>query len=438
MNTNKLNPGSALEYLEGRGSLEDCTHKEDLEKSLTEGPITFYCGFDPTGRSLHAGSLVPLMAMKRLMDRGHKGLALIGTATGMIGDPSGKSAERVLQTEDVIIENSKCLEENIRSFFESCGISSDQYKIVKNHDWLQGISYMNFLRDVGKMFSVNLMISKESVKERLNAREQGISYTEFSYMLLQAYDFLHLYKTYNCRLQVGGSDQWGNITAGLDLIKKSVPNGTPAFGATFPLLTTAEGKKFGKTEAGAIYISSEATSPLSFHQFWLNSSDADVVKYLKLFTDLDSSTIESLEQSVKSSPEKREAQKALADTMTKTIHGEQGLQSANNAQKALFAKSGEKLSLNEILAIAETLPNKLIKKSELEGKNIQDLMVILEAAASKGAGKKLIDGGGVSINGEKIENAFSPLSKDLFLEDQVLLLKVGKKSHYVLKLEAGA
>lgn len=437
MSTQHINSNSVIEYLSQRGGLDDCTHREDLEKVLNQKSCTFYCGFDPTGRSLHAGSLVPLVAMKRLIDRGHKGIALIGTATAMIGDPSGKSAERVLLSEDVIVENSKYLEQNIRSFFEASAISSDQYTVVKNHEWLQGLSFLEFLRDIGKLFSVNQMISKESVKERLNKREQGISYTEFSYMLLQAYDFLYLYKKYNCLIQVGGSDQWGNITAGLDLIRRVVPEGEQAFGATFPLLTTSDGKKFGKTEAGAIYLSKDATSPFDFHQFWLNSTDIDAIRYIKLFTDIEDSVIRTLEESTKLNPDKREAQKALADTMTRVVHGETGLQNAQGTQKALFAKSGEKLGLAEILAIAETLPNKSVKESELTGKNVQDLMVTLEAASSKSAGRKLIESGGVSINGEKVVDAFSSLSKDLFIENKVLLMKIGKKKHFVLKLITG-
>lgn len=426
-----VSTSNILTYLSERGSLEDCTHREDLEKSLIAKPITLYCGFDPTGRSLHAGSLVPLMAMKRFIKRGHKALALIGTATAMIGDPSGKSAERVLLEEETIVENSKYLEENISRFFESCGISTDQYKVVKNHEWLHGISFLEFLRDTGKLFSVNQMIAKESVKERLNQREQGISYTEFSYMLLQAYDFLHLYRTENCTLQVGGSDQWGNITAGLDLIRKVVPHGEQAYGATFPLLTTSEGKKFGKTESGAVYISAEATSPFQFHQFWLNSTDQDVIKYLNLFTDFPKEKIVELGIEVKNSPENRVAQLALADEMTTLIHGEKGVIDAKGAQKALFSNN-EKLGLNEILAIAATIPNKSTTLKDLEGKNIQDLMVLLGASTSKGAGKKLIDSGGVSINGEKINDPFLTITEDVFVEGKALLLKVGKKSHFVL------
>ncbi len=437
MNTPQPNSTSVLDYLSERGSLDDCTHREELEKVLKSKPCTFFCGFDPTGRSLHAGSLVPLIAMKRLIDKGHKGLALIGTATAMIGDPSGKSSERVLLSQEAVLENASYLEKNIRDFFKASGISDDQYEVVKNHEWLQGISYLEFLRDTGKLFSVNQMISKESVKERLTKREQGISYTEFSYMLLQSYDFLHLYKQYNCILQVGGSDQWGNITAGLDLIKKSMPEGEQAFGATFPLLTTSSGKKFGKTETGAVYISAEATSPYDFHQFWLNSNDDDAIKYVKLFTDIDQVKIKSLEESLKVDPDKREAQKTLADTMTSLIHGETGLQSAIEAQKALFSKKGEVLGLKEILSIAATLPNQTINESDLENKNIQDLMVLLQAATSKSAARKLLEGGGISINGEKVSDAFLTVTKNLFLEEQALLLKVGKKKHFVLQLNKG-
>lgn len=425
----------ALTYLKDRGSLEDCTHEAELDKALSDGPVTFYCGFDPTGKSLHSGSLVPLMAMKRLIERGHKGIALLGTATAMIGDPSGKSAERVLLDESVIVENAKCIEENIRQFFRSCNISDDQYIVVKNHEWLSPISYLDFLRDVGKLFSVNQMISRDSVKERLTKREQGISYTEFSYMLLQAYDYLHLYNKHNCRIQVGGSDQWGNITAGLDLIRKSHPDKTQAFAMTFPLLTTSDGKKFGKTESGAIYLSKDSTSVFNFHQFWLNSTDADVIKYLKLFTDTEIDKVKNLENSLKENPEAREAQNYLADQMTHLIHGQAGLDEAKSAQKTLFSGGIEGTpSLSDILSIAKTVPTKSADLNSLSDKNMQDLLVLLEAASSKSAARKLIDGGGVSLNGTKLKDSYALLTKDSFIENKGLLLKIGKKKHFVLTL----
>ncbi len=297
------------EELEWRGLVADCTEKELLIKRLGAGPATLYCGFDPTADSLHVGSLVPLLALRRFQDAGHHAIAVAGGATGSIGDPSGKTQERQLLTREVLNANIASVKEQLRRLLDF-DAKTNPARLVDNASWTAGVSYLDFLRDIGKHFSVNMMVAKESVRARMEDRETGISYTEFSYMLLQAFDFYHLFQEHNCELQIGGSDQWGNITAGIDLIRKKL--GKPAFGLTLPLITNADGSKFGKTVAGAVWLDPKRTSVYRFYQFWINVDDRSVVQYLKYFTFLSREEIEALTQKHAENPGAREAHKALA------------------------------------------------------------------------------------------------------------------------------
>ncbi|HET7616126.1 MAG TPA: tyrosine--tRNA ligase, partial [Bacillales bacterium] len=331
-----------LDDLEFRGLLNQVTDREGLHELLDEGPVTLYCGFDPTADSLHVGSLVPILNLRRFQEAGHKVIALVGGGTGMIGDPSFKAEERQLNTQEVVEEWSEKLKNQLSGILKFEG--DNPVKISNNYEWLGGLNLIPFLRDTGKHLSVNYMMAKDSVKSRL---ETGISFTEFSYMLLQAYDFLNLYEKENCRLQIGGSDQWGNITAGLELIRREGKDET-AYGLTAPLVTKSDGQKFGKTESGAIWLDAAKTTPYEFYQFALNASDDDVVKFLKYFTFLSHDEIEALEDKVKTEPEKREAQRTLAEEMTRLVHGEEALRQAIHISEALFGGDVSQLSAEEI------------------------------------------------------------------------------------------
>lgn len=308
-----------FEELEWRGLLVNCTDTSGLTKRISAGPITLYCGFDPTADSLHVGHLVPLLALRRFQNAGHFPIAVAGGATGSIGDPSGKSSERKLLTKEQIKSNVESVRPQLSRLLDFDS-HSNPARLMDNADWTDRLTYLDFLRDFGKHFTVNQMITKESVRARLENREEGISYTEFSYMLLQSYDFCHLHQHFNCELQIGGSDQWGNITAGIDLIRKKLCS--YAFGLTLPLVTKTDGTKFGKTEDGAIWLNANKTSIYSFYQFWINTSDKDVIRYLKLFTFLTREEIEILEKCHADNPNKREAHHALANAVTQLIHGE--------------------------------------------------------------------------------------------------------------------
>ena len=330
-----------LETLKWRGLFADCTDLEGLTKRLEKGPLTLYCGFDPTADSLHVGHLVPLIALRRFQDLGHHPIALAGGATGSIGDPSGKSAERQLLNREQLNHNIAKVKEQLKCLldFES---TTNPARLLDNAEWVSGISYLDFLRDIGKHFTVNVMVAKESVRARMEDREVGISYTEFSYMLLQAFDFYHLNQSADCGLQIGGSDQWGNITMGIELTRKK--SGKQIFGLTLPLITKSDGTKFGKTEAGAIWLDPNRTSVYRFYQFWVRTDDRDVIKYLKYFTFLSQEEIQRLETLHEERPEKREAQKALARAMTDLIHGEAATQEAVRASEILFGGDLEGIS----------------------------------------------------------------------------------------------
>lgn len=422
-----------LSDLRQRGCIHDVSHFEDLEQLLEKEHICFYCGFDPTGPSLHVGNLLPLVLMRRLQAAGHKPIALIGSATGMIGDPSGKSEERVLLSEEVIKENIRGIERQFAKIFSSKG--DNAYLLIDNSEWLSPLSYVHFLRDVGKHFSVNAMIAKDSVKSRLENREQGISYTEFSYMLLQAYDYYWLNKQYNCRLQVGGSDQWGNITAGMDLIRRRAgEDHPPCYGMTFPLLTTATGTKFGKTEEGAVWLDAHMTSPYRFYQYWLNTADADVISCLSLFTELSAKEIAELKSELEANPEQRTAQRTLATLMTTLIHGPEETSSAETASKILFGGKISHVSSAVLLEIFSDVPSTDISLDALsQGVPLPDVLVQAELAASKGAARRLIEGGGIYLNNEKVSDPRTSVSLSHFIDDSVLVLRSGKKNYHLMR-----
>src|ERR1043166_8930155 len=385
-----------LEELEWRGLISDCTDRAELLKRLAVGPITLYVGFDPTADSLHIGSLVPLLALRRFQLMGNSPIALAGGATGMIGDPSGKSAERQLLQKSVLDANIASIKEQLKRLLDFDS-KTNPARLVDNADWTAPVSFLHFLRDIGKHFSVNMMVAKESVRARMEDREAGISYTEFSYMLLQAFDFYHLRKELNCELQVGGSDQWGNITAGIDLCRKKI--GAHVFGLTLPLITNADGSKFGKTVSGAIWLDPKRTSPYRFYQFWIRVDDRDVIRYLKYFTFLGQDEIATLEKQHLEKPEFRAAHKALAKEMTDLIHGAPATSEAMRASEILFG--GEMTGISEATFhdIVGEIPSREIERSKLEPSTpLAELLVLSGLSASKGQARKDVEGGGIYMN----------------------------------------
>ncbi len=423
-----------LTQLRSRGCTHDASHFEELESALEGKPMSFYCGFDPTADSLHVGSMLPLLLMRRLQNKGHRPIALLGSGTGMIGDPSGKSEERKLLDQELLAHNVRGIEKQVGLFLDSKGENS--FKIVQNGDWLAQLNLIEFLRDVGKHFTVNGMIAKDSVRSRLENREQGISFTEFSYMLLQAYDFYHLYREEKCRLQVGGSDQWGNITAGLELIRrKNQSDADQAFGLTFPLLTTSTGAKFGKTEQGAVWLDPKRTSPYRFYQYWLNTTDADVITYLKLFTEIDDKELAAYTDAISTAPQERLGQKELASQLTTLVHGADECVRAQNAAKVLFGESFENLDSATLSDIFSDVPSTEISKQDAaSGIALQDLLTSSGLASSKGAARRLIEGGGVYVNNKRVEDFRQVVSIDQFVEEAVLVLRSGKKKFHLIRL----
>ena len=422
-----------LKTLTSRGCIQDCSDRDGLIKLIDAKKIVFYCGFDPTADSLHCGSMLPLILMRKLQQQGHTPLVILGTATGMIGDPSGKSEERVLLDADTVHKNASSIGKQIEKFLDFTG--SNAAKLLLNHEWIEQVSLLQFLRDVGKHFSVNTMIAKDSVKARLNNREQGISYTEFTYMLLQAYDFYWLNKSHNCQLQVGGSDQWGNITGGLELIRRKQST-LSAFGLTFPLLTTASGTKFGKTEAGAIWLEGSKTSPYHFYQYWLNSADGDIEKFLNLFSFKSNQEIKDLISTHKSSPEQRSAQKELATELTKLLHGEKETSAAIDASSILFSKDLKSASSDTLLKTFHDVPSiELSPEQVSNGFGLVELLVQVNACKSNGEARRLIEAGGIYINDERNNDSKSKITANDFIDNQVLLIRSGKKNYYLAKLK---
>jgi tyrosyl-tRNA synthetase len=420
-----------VDELRWRGLIADCTDVDGLTKRLNEGPIVLYAGFDPTADSLHVGNLIPLLALRRFQLFGHQPIAVAGGATGLVGDPSGKTTERQLVTPDVLADNIEREKEQLKRWldFET---TVNPARLVDNASWTAPVSYLDFLRDIGKHFSVNQMVAKESVRARMEDRETGISYTEFSYMLLQAFDFYVLRRDYNCELQIGGSDQWGNITAGIDLCRKKL--GAYVFGLTHPLITNADGSKFGKTEKGAVWIDSQKTSVYRFYQFWIRTDDRDVVRYLKYFTFLTRDEIATLEKQHAEKAEVRAAHQALAKAVTDLIHGETAMRDAIRASEILFGGGLEGISENTFNDVVGEVPSKEIDRPKLEGGGLPlvELLVHSGLCPSKGQARKDIEGGGIYLNNIRETNfQRTVVSKDLLFGGHLLLRK-GKRNYVVV------
>ncbi len=423
---------SILEDLKWRGLLADCTDIDALTQRLAAGPVTLYCGFDPTGDSLHVGHLMGQLTLRRFQLAGHNPLPLAGGATGMVGDPSGKSAERNLLTREQLEHNVNSIKTQLSKLLEF-DRKGNPARLVDNADWTASLSYLDFLRDIGKHFSINMMVAKESVRARMES-EHGISYTEFSYMLLQAHDFYHLRKTYNCELQIGGSDQWGNITAGTDLIRKKL--GVPAWGMTFPLITRSDGKKFGKTESGAVWLDPEKTSPYRFYQFFVNTEDSMISQYLRKFTLLSHEAIIDLETRHAANPGAREAHKALAKEVTTLVHGTSACADALKASEIMFGGGLEGISEKIFADVVGEIPTQDIAKSLLEGAGtaLVELLIQGKLCPSKGQARKDIEGGGISMNNQRITEPGKTATLEDLLFGKYILLRKGKKTYAVLRI----
>jgi tyrosyl-tRNA synthetase len=419
------------EELEWRGLVADCTDKPELLKRLAAGPVTLYCGFDPTADSLHVGNLVPLLALRRFQLAGHRPIALAGGATGMVGDPSGKSSERNLLTPDQLAHNIAAIKEQLVRFLDF-DAPVNPARLVNNADWIGSMSFLEFLRDVGKHITVNQMVAKDSVRSRMEDRESGISFTEFSYMLLQGYDFYHLRKAYDCELQVGATDQWGNITVGTELTRKKL--GVAVWGLTFPLLTKSDGTKYGKSASGAVFLAPKRTSPYRFYQFFIQTEDADVVKLLKTLTFVPRAEIEALEAEVKSNPGLRAAQKRLARELTTLVHGEQATVDAQRASEILFGGGLEGISEAVFNDVAGEVPTKDIEKVKLEGAGLPlvELLVHAGLSQSKGQARKDVEGGGVSVNNIREAGFQRTVATNDLLFGKHILLRKGKRNYAVV------
>ena len=419
---------ASLLSLKNSGLIHDVSHEGELGELLNKEKLVFYCGFDPTASSLHAGSLLPLILAKRLLRAGHQPIIILGSATGMIGDPSGKSAERKLLETSDLEYNAQAIGEQIRGFLQDSSV-----EVLLNNSWLGKLNYIEFLRDIGKHFSANAMIAKDSVKSRLENREQGISYTEFSYMLLQAYDFYWLAKNKGCSLQVGGSDQWGNITAGIELVRRVMDK--RVYGLTFPLLTSSSGQKLGKTEEGALWLDREKTSPYRFYQYWLNTSDTDVVKLIKYFSEKSPEEIAELEKSVIEMPEKRAAQKELAFLLTSLVHGEKEVENVLKASTVLFGGDIQGLSAKELCEIFSEVPSTSLQRNKVTPElTVGQLVVQCKMASSNSEARRLVDGGGFYINNVRQESPKDFVSINSFIDGSVAVLRSGKKKFHLIKL----
>lgn len=420
-----------LEELNWRGFLEAVT-SEDLDAYLSEARRTMYVGFDPTADSLHLGSLIPVMALAHAQRHGHRPLVLVGGGTGLIGDPSGKTSERILLTKEQTEQNAAAIRVQLGRFFDLS--SDDKALMLNNAEWLVPLNLVDFLRDIGKHFSINEMIRRDSVRMRLEERDHGISFTEFSYMLLQAYDFLYLCERHDCTMQMGGSDQWGNIVSGKELIRRVL--GKRGEGITFPLLTTSAGKKFGKTEEGAVWLDAARTSPYQMYQYWLQTADADVVRFLKLFTFLDAGPIGELEREVEAQPEKREAQRVLAAECTGILHGAGTVRAVEAASRILFSGSDEIPSAETVSMLAREVPVTSMTRADLDAKiGLVDLLVRTGLAESKGAARKLIEGGGVYLNNDRQDHPQKAVSDEDLKWPSAILLRVGKKNYHLVVIE---
>ncbi|MEO6875686.1 MAG: tyrosine--tRNA ligase [Opitutaceae bacterium] len=423
-----------LEDLQWRGLYADCTDADALNKRLAAGPLTLYCGFDPTADSLHVGNLVPLFALRRFQLAGHNPIALAGGATGMVGDPSGKSDERNLQTPEQVIHNITAIREQLSRFLDFAA-TANPAQLVDNATWTAPLSFLEFLRDVGKYFSVNVMMAKDSVRARLEG-EGGISYTEFSYMLLQANDFLHLRTAMNCELQVGATDQWGNITAGTDLIRKKSGGSHTAWGLVFPLLTKTDGTKYGKSASGAVWLDAKRTSPYRFYQFFVQAEDADVGKLLRVLTFLSHDEITSLEAALKANPGARAAQKALARELTTLVHGADALAAAIKASDILFGGSLEGITEALFNDVVGEVPTKELSAPSLAapGIAVTDLLVHAGLCPSKGQARKDLEGGGINVNNTRVSDLARTVTTADLLFGKYVLLRKGKRTYAVIRV----
>lgn len=423
---------NALDELYERGVIEQISDDATLRDKLTKETVTLYAGFDPTADSLHLGHLFPLLCLARFQRLGHRPIALVGGATAMIGDPSGKAAERTLLDTSVIEANVASIRGQLERFLDFSG--KNAALLVNNADWTKDVTYLTWLREVGKYFSVNYMLGKESVRRRIEDRSQGISYTEFSYMLLQANDFLELLDRYGCLLQVGGNDQWGNITAGIDLIQKR--RQTQAYGITFPLLTTASGEKFGKSEGNAVWLDANRTSPYALYQFWIQTDDRDVVRYLKYFTFLSEEEIEPLATLVETSPEKREAQRVLAEESTRMIHGDEGLQSAKKASEVLFGGEISGFTDRELADIFNDVPSSTIGRAELAaGIGVLNLFSRSGLTRSNSEALQMAKQGGLYVNNHRVEDSRIEITTRNLASETMLVLRSGKKKYHLVRIE---
>lgn len=417
--------------LQWRGLVYEST--EGVRDVLAREKVTLYIGFDPTAASLHVGSLLPMMALARMQRFGHTPIAIVGGGTGMIGDPSGKTVSRQLLTVETIDENLAGIRTQLEKVldFEA---PANPARIVNNADWLRPLNLLDFLRDTGKHFTISHMLAKESVKRRLD-QEDGLTFTEFSYMMLQAYDYLVLHDQYKVTLQMGGSDQWGNITAGCDLIRKL--RATKAHGLVMPLVTTSSGVKFGKTEAGAVWLDPALTSPFRFYQFWLNTDDRDVPKYLRHFTFLQRETITALEDELTAAPEKREAPRTLAREVTRTIHGQDAVARAERASALLFGERITELSADEVLGVFDDVPSTVVERARFEGDGVSvtELLASAGLAGSKGEAARLIKGGGVYVNNRRVADERGRLVVAQAIEGRLFVLRKGARQYHLVKIQ---
>lgn len=422
---------NAFEELKWRGMIY--TAIDGVEELLIKEKVTVYNGFDMTADSLHIGHMVPLLALARLQRFGHTPIALAGGGTSMIGDPSFKSQERVLLSLEEVEKNLAGIKPQLEHFLDF-KVKSNPARLVNNADWLMKLPLIDFMRDIGKHFSVNEMLTKDSVKHRMD-RENGMSFTEFTYSLLQSYDFLYLYDTVGCKLQTGGSDQWGNITAGVELIRRKL--GKSAYAMAYPLIKKADGTKFGKTESGSVWLDAKRTSPYHFFQFWLNTDDRDVINYLKYFTFLEKERIEELELITNDHPEQREAQRVLAREVTRMMHDETGLAKAVQASAVLFGGEISGLSAGEIEDIFSDVPSSVLAKDSLSGAgiNVVDLVAGSSLAKSKGEARRSIQEGGISVNNHKVNDEKQMITLNDVIEGSFLVLRKGKKNYHLVKVQ---
>ena len=422
------------DFLKSRHLIEASTCDEARMAELLETPQTVYVGFDPTAECLQAGNYVAIQMLAHFQRAGHRVIALVGGATGMIGDPSGRSTERNALTEAQVRHNLAGIRENLARFLDF-NHPTNPAILVNNYDWYRDYTLIPFLREVGTLFRMRPMLAKDSVQKRLNAEENSMSFTEFCYQILQGYDFYHLYKTYGCTIQIGGADQWGNITAGTDLIHRVCGSDVEVNGLTIPLVCDSNGQKFGKSAGNAIFLNSTKTSVYDFYQFFLRTMDADAIRYLRIFTFLDEARIAELEESLKNAPERREAQKVLAEELTRAVHGQSGLDSAQRASQVLFGGSVEGLSAAELEQIFAQIPSAELDRSAVLGASLIDVTVASGFLKSKGEARRLLQGGGLAVNNVKVTDAAATVAEADLIEGRLLLLRQGKKNYFLLRVK---